>query len=357
MKLSEFDYYLPEELIAQTAVEPRDSSRLLVLDKKNGAISHHHFFDILDYLKEGDVLVANDSRVFPARLFGMKKETGGKVEIFLNHEISPGFWEVIGKHLKVGATIIFEKSSLEAQILSKNEEIYTVSFNLSGNEFFDSIEKFGAVPLPPYIKRENGTTAEDKDRYQTVYANEKGSAAAPTAGLHFTPELLRRIEAKGVKILHVTLHVGLGTFAPVKAENIEDHDIHSEYYSIKPEVVEQIIEAKQKGGRIIAVGTTSTRVLEHVFEDYDSKNSTTFNFQLSTFNSKASLSGWTKIFIYPGYKFRCIDGMITNFHLPKSSLLMLVSALASTEKIQEAYRVAIEEKYRFFSYGDAMLII
>jgi len=356
MKLTEFDYFLPEELIAQTAVEPRDSSRLLVLDKKNGAISHHHFFDILDYLQKGDILVANDSRVFPARLFGAKKDTGGKVEIFLNHEISPGVWEVIGKHLKVGATIIFEKSSLEAQILSKNEEIYTVSFNLSGNEFFDSIEQFGAVPLPPYIKREKGTTAEDKDRYQTVYANEKGSAAAPTAGLHFTPELLRRIEAKGVKILHVTLHVGLGTFAQVKSENIEDHDIHSEFYFIKPEVVEQIVEAKQKGGRIIAVGTTSTRVLEHVFKDF-LFISPAPNSELPTPTTPTALAGWTKIFIYPGYKFRCIDGLITNFHLPKSSLLMLVSALAGTENIQKAYRVAIEQKYRFFSYGDAMLIV
>ncbi|MEI6498828.1 MAG: tRNA preQ1(34) S-adenosylmethionine ribosyltransferase-isomerase QueA [bacterium] len=352
MKLSEFDFQLPEELIAQKPISVRDQSRLLVLDKLSGALEHRHFYEVIDHLQADDILVVNDSSVFPARLYGAKKETGGSVEIFLNHEIGDGNWQVIGKNLKIGHTIIFANSSLEAQILSKKDETYIVKFNLFGAEFFEEIEKFGAVPLPPYIKREKGTNLEDKNRYQTVYANEKGSAAAPTAGLHFTPELISKIQQKGIKILHVTLHVGLGTFAPIKTDNIEEHNIHSEFYSVESNVVEQIIQAKQIGGsRIIAVGTTSARVLEHIFREKSEETKKIKN------DKTAKLSGWTKIFIYPGYKFQCIDGLITNFHLPKSSLLMLVSALAGSENIKNAYKVAIAEQYRFFSYGDAMLIL
>ncbi len=345
MKLQEFDYNLPPELIAQSPVTPRDHSRLLVLDKATGTIEHRHFFDVVDYLNSGDILVVNDSKVFPARLFGHKEDTGGKVEIFLNHETSPGVWEAIGRNLKIGHNVGFNNSPLIAEIVQKNEEIYTIKFNLIGEEFFDEIEKFGTIPLPPYIKREEGVVNDDKERYQTVYAGEKGSAAAPTAGLHFTPEILSKITAKNIKILKVTLHVGLGTFAPVKAENIEDHNIHSEFYSVKPEVIDEIINAKKSNHRIIAVGTTSTRVLEHVFRNP------------RTSSGSSLLSGWTKIFIYPGYEFHCIDGLITNFHLPKSSLLMLVSALAGPNNIKHSYSAAVSEKYRFFSYGDAMLII
>jgi len=343
MKLSDFDYNLPLELIAQKPADPRDSSRLLVLDKKNGEINHHTFYEIVNYLQPGDVMVVNNSKVFPARLFGRRIDSDGKVEILLNKNIENSTWEVIGKNLKPGTKIKFENSCLEAKVLGNENKISKIQFNLSGEEFFEEIEKIGHTPLPPYIRKND--TKKDKIDYQTVYAKPVGSAAAPTAGLHFTKELLNQIKAKGIEIVEVTLHVGLGTFAPVEAGNIEDHKIHSEYYTVKKEELEKIIEAKKEGRRIIAVGTTSTRVLETVFSSP--------NLLPSTLN----FSGWTNIFIYPGYKFKCVDGIITNFHLPKSTLLMLVSAFAGSENIKKAYEIAIDQKYRFFSYGDAMLII
>jgi len=359
MKLSEFDYNLPEELIAQEPSEPRDHSRLLVLNKKNGKIQHHTFYEITDYLHRGDVLVVNNSRVFPARLFGHRKDTGGKVEILLNkkttvaHSVVPAkagiqesessIWEVMGKNLKTGAEIIFNNSKLEAVVIEKNGKMAKIKFNLNNECFFSEVNKIGHTPLPPYIKKDD--TKKDQTDYQTVYAKPVGSAAAPTAGLHFTKKLLKQIKDKGIDIVEVTLHVGLGTFAPIKTEQIEDHKIHSEYYVVIQSEIEKIIKAKKEGRRIIAVGTTSTRVLETIFSPK--------NDELKTKN----FSGWTEIFIYPGYKFRCIDGLITNFHLPKSSLLMLASAFTNKKNIDQAYEEAIKKKYRFFSYGDAMLII
>ncbi len=349
MKLNDFDYYLPDDLIAQKAIEPRDSSKMLVLDKNTGGITHKHFFDIINYLSDGDILVLNNSKVFPARLIG-KKATGGQVEILLNHEVEPGLWEVLGKNVKVGQLIVFNDSDLTALIEKKIDDIYQVKFNLKGEEFFKEIEQIGETPLPPYIKRDR-QNLEDKKRYQTVFAKDRGSAAAPTAGLHFTPELLEQIKNKGVKILEITLHVGLGTFAPVKIDDPAKHKMHSEYYSVKKEVIGEILKTKKEGGKIFAVGTTTTRVLEHVFKSLDTEH-----WVLST-GLPASLSGWTDIFIYPGFKFQCVDALITNFHLPKSTLLMLVSAFADRENIFNAYNTAVKEEYRFFSYGDAMLII
>jgi len=343
MKLNDFNYELPEELIAQHPVEKRDHSRLFILNRFTGEFTHQHFFDIIDYLNPGDVLVVNDSKVFPARLLGQKNDTKGKVEILLNKEIYPGVWETLGKNIKMGNIIEFEGSLLQAEVMKKYDEVCEVKFNLKGDDFFSEVEKIGHTPLPPYIKRSD--KSKDRREYQTVYANKVGSAAAPTAGLHFTKDLLGEIKSKGITIARVTLNVGLGTFAPVKVENIEDHKIHSEYYSVSKEDMEKIILAKKENRRVIAVGTTSTRVLETIFNG--SKNC-----QLSTINR----SGWTSIFIYPGYKFKCIDGLITNFHLPKSTLLMLVSAFAGKQNIDIAYKEAIQEKYRFFSYGDAMLI-
>ncbi len=333
---------MPEELIAQYPAEPRDSSRLLVLDKNTGAITHDVFHNLVDHLKAGDVLVTNNSKVIPARLIG-KKPTGGRVEIFLNHELKDSKWEVLGRNIKVGHTISFSNSSLKAFVKDKKEDTYIVSFNLKGSEFLSELDKIGVVPLPPYIKR-NESDKNDRENYQTIYAKNEGSAAAPTAGLHFTSELFGKIEEKGISVLEVTLHVGIGTFAPVKTENIEEHKIHSEYYSIDNNTLEMIVSAKKNGRRIIAVGTTTARVLEHIFS------------QLVPEDSPVSYSGWTNIFIYPGYQFKCIDGIITNFHLPKSSLLMLISALAGRDKILNAYEEAIAHRYRFFSYGDGMLI-
>lgn len=338
MKLSDFDYNLPEELIAQRPIEPRDHSRLLILDKSSGEIKHASFFNLPNYLNKGDILVLNKSKVFPARLIG-KKETGGQVEIFLSKQVSENRWEALGRKVKISDLITFNSSPLEAKILEKQEEIYKVEFNLSGDEFFSELEKIGLTPLPPYIKRLEEKT-EDKKRYQTVYAKDTGSVAAPTAGLHFTDNLIDQIKAKGVEIKEVILHVGLGTFAPVKTENILEHEIHSEYYSIDKETFDYINKAKKENRRIIAVGTTTTRVLEHIFSQ-----------------KTPNLTGWTNIFIYPGYEFQCIDSLITNFHLPKSTLLMLVSALAGKKNIDSAYKEAIKQKYRFFSYGDAMLIV
>lgn len=336
MKLSQFDYVLPEELIAQKPVEPRDHSRLLVLDKKNGEIVHDNFYNLKKYLLPSDILVVNNSKVFPARLIG-QKPTGGKVEIFLNHQNGDGSWQALGKNIGRANKITFQNSNLIAEVVGREEQLFLVRFNLDGVKFFEELEKVGHTPLPPYIKRFDNK--DDKNRYQTVYSKDKGSAAAPTAGLHFSDKLITDIKKDGIEIFELTLHVGLGTFAPVKTENIEEHKIHSEYYSIQSETFEKIKQSKEAGRRIIAVGTTTTRVLEHLFS-----------------NNTPELSGWTDIFIFPGYKFKCVDGLVTNFHLPKSSLLMLVSALAGKEKIDSAYREAVNKKYRFFSYGDAMFI-
>jgi len=341
MKLSDFDYNLPENLIAKEPVRPRDSSRLLVLNKKSGKLAHRHFYDLVDYLDKGDLLVMNNSKVIPARLIG-KKETGGKQEVFLLKKIKGAVWECLlgGKKKYVGLRIFFSKN-LNGVVAEENGDgTWWVKFNLTGKKFDEELKKVGHVPLPPYIKKKD--SAKDKISYQTVYADDKkqGSVAAPTAGLHFTPALLAKLKKKGVQIEFITLHVGLGTFQPVKVENIKKHKMHAEYVEIKKSVFKKIREAKNNGGRVITVGTTSARALE-------------------SFNSEAQLSsrGWTDIFIYPGYKFKAVDGMITNFHLPKSTLLMLVSALAGAKNIKKAYAEATKRKYRFYSYGDAMLIL
>lgn len=371
MKLDEFDYNLPKELIAQTPANPRDSSRLLVLDKHSGRLNHHIFYDIVDYLKPGDILVMNDSKVFPARLIGQKEITGGNVEILLNHELEPGLWECLGRNLKIGNRIKFLDSKLSAVVIEKNNDVYIVRFNMIGNNLLNEIEKIGLIPLPPYIKRNQrnfNKESSDQESYQTVYAKERGSVAAPTAGLHFTNNLIKKIKEKGVKIEYVTLHVGLGTFAPVKSETIEKHKIHKEFYSVGYTVLTNIIKAKSEHRKVVAIGTTTTRALETLWDksqiinnksQTNSKNQILKSEKSNDYQLKINdcLSGWTDIFIYPGYKFKCVDTMITNFHLPKSSLLMLVSAFAGKEKIAFAYKKAIENNYRFYSYGDAMLIL
>lgn len=340
MKVSDFNYNLPEELIAQTPISKRDESRLMVLNRDNKTIEHKIFKDLLDYLKPGDVLVRNNTKVIPARIYG-KKETGANVEFLLLNNIEGDIWESIvrpGNKLHVGTKVIFGEGKLKAEILDVLEGgTRKVKFEYDGifNEILDEI---GLMPLPPYIHEE----LKEKDRYQTVYAKFQGSAAAPTAGLHFTDELLEKIRQKGVEIANVTLHVGIGTFRPVKVDNIEEHHMHSEHFYIKKEDVEKINNAKKEGRRVIAVGTTSCRVLESIADENGMVKETEED---------------TSIFIYPGYKFKCIDALITNFHLPESTLLMLVSALAGKEFIMEAYNQAVEEKYRFFSFGDAMLII
>ncbi len=340
MKVSEFSYELPEELIAQTPLEKRDESRLMVLDRKKQTIEHKIFKDIIDYLEPGDCLVRNNTKVLPARLYG-KKETGAQVEFLLLNRIEGDIWESIvrpGNKLHIGTKVIFGDGLLEAEILDTMPGgTRKVQFKYQGifNEILDQI---GLMPLPPYIHEE----LKENDRYQTVYAKYEGSAAAPTAGLHFTEELLKKLEEKGVKIANVTLHVGIGTFRPVKVVNIEEHDMHSEHFYIKQEDVDKINETKRQGKKIIAVGTTSCRVLETIASE---KN-----------GMVEPIEGDTKIFIYPGYKFKCIDGLITNFHLPESTLLMLVSALAGKEYIMKAYNEAVKEKYKFFSFGDAMFI-
>lgn len=340
MKVSEFNYNLPEELIAQTPIEKRDESRLMVLDRKDKTIEHKIFKDIIDYLKPGDVLVRNNTKVIPARLYG-KKETGANVEFVLLNRIDGDIWETIvrpGNKLHEGAKVIFGDGILQAEILETMEGgTRKVKFSYNGifNEILDQI---GLMPLPPYIHEQ----LKQKDRYQTVYAKYDGSAAAPTAGLHFTTELLEKINKKGIEIANVTLHVGIGTFRPVKAENIEEHNMHSEHFYIKQEDVEKINKAKLNGNRVIAVGTTSCRVLESVSDEKT--------------GLVKSTEDDTKIFIYPGYKFKCIDALITNFHLPESTLLMLVSALAGKDYILKAYKEAVDKKYRFFSFGDAMFI-
>lgn len=339
-KVSDFDYNLPLELIAQKPARPRDHSRLLLLNKKSGATEHKFFYNLIDYLKAGDLLILNNSKVFPARLIGYKKETGGKIEIFLHHDLGHGTWEcLIGGKIKEGMLVKFPKKLLAEVIKNNNDGTWQVKFNLSGLKFFTLINKIGLVPLPPYIKRDK-KMASDKNNYQTVFAsdNKVGSVAAPTAGLHFTNNLLKKIKAKGVVIKYVTLHVGLGTFSAVKTEKIKDHKMHSEFASISSETIKEIIKTKKAGRRVIAVGTTSCRTLE----------------ALDT--SKGKQVFWTDIFIYPGYKFKIVDALVTNFHLPKSTLLMLVSALAGKKAIDFAYRQALDQKYRFFSYGDAMFI-
>ena len=340
MKTSDFYYDLPEELIAQEPLKKRDESRLMVLDKNNGEIKHKHFYDIVDMIKPGDALILNDTRVLPARLYGVKEGTGGAIEFLLLNKHSLDTWEVIlkpGRRAKPGARFVFGEGKLKAEILDViNDGNRLVKFEYDG-VFENILDELGEMPLPPYITKK----LEDKDRYQTVFAKHNGSAAAPTAGLHFTPELLDAVKAKGVNIGYVTLHVGLGTFRPVKADEITDHKMHSEFYVLPEETAQLINETKAHGGRIISVGTTATRTLETA--------------GLGGMPLKAS-SGWTDIFIYPGKKFNVIDALITNFHLPESTLIMLVSALAGKENVLNAYNEAVRERYRFFSFGDAMFI-
>ena len=340
MKLEEFNYNLPEELIAQVPIQKRDESRLMVVDREKRTIEDKVFKDIIDYLEPGDCLVRNNTKVIPARLYG-KKDTGANVEFVLLKQIDGDIWESIvrpGNKLKPGAKVIFGDGLLKAEILEVLEDgTRKVKFEYKGI-FNEILDKIGLMPLPPYIHE----SLKENDRYQTVYAKYEGSAAAPTAGLHFTPELLKKIEEKGIKIANVTLHVGIGTFRPVKEENIEEHKMHTEHFYIKQEDVDKINETKKNGKKVIAVGTTSCRVLETVADENT--------------GLVRKIEADTGIYIYPGYKFKCIDGLITNFHLPKSTLLMLVSALADRELILEAYNKAVEEKYRFFSFGDAMFI-
>lgn len=340
MKTSDFYYDLPEELIAQEPLADRSSSRLMTLDKNSGKIGHKHFYDIVDELEDGDALILNDTKVLPARLYGQKEETGGAIEFLLLNKHTLDTWEVIlrpGRKAKKGARFVFGNGELRAEIIDIiNDGNRLVKFEYEGI-FEDVLDRLGEMPLPPYITKK----LEDKDRYQTVYAKNPGSAAAPTAGLHFTPELLEKIKAKGVNIGYVTLHVGLGTFRPVKADDVTDHKMHSEFYILSEETANLINETKARGKRIISVGTTATRVMETAGQN--------------GLPLKAS-TGWTDIFIYPGKEFHVIDALITNFHLPESTLIMLVSALAGRDNVMAAYKEAVKEKYRFFSFGDAMFV-
>lgn len=340
MNISEFDYELPEELIAQHPSDKRDEARLLVLNKEEKTIEHKIFKDVIEYLNPGDCLVINNTKVLPARLLGVKEDTGVRVEFLLLKRIENDIWEVMvrpGRRLKEGAVVNFAEGLLKGIVLEVMENgNRKVKFEYEGI-FNEILDKIGLMPLPPYITE----NLKDKDRYQTVYAKHDGSAAAPTAGLHFTEELLKKIEGKGVQIARVTLHVGIGTFRPVKVENIEEHEMHSEHYYIKKEDADKINNAKKSGHRVIACGTTSCRVIETIADENGFVKET---------------EGDTNIFIYPGYKFKCLDALITNFHLPKSTLVMLVSALAGREFIMEAYETAVKEKYKFFSFGDAMII-
>lgn len=342
MKKSDFYYNLPESYIAQTPVEPRDHSRLMQIDRSTGDIEHRHFYNLCDILKKGDLLVVNDSRVLPARLYGEKEGTGSFIEFLLLEQKGDKLWEIIcrpGKKAKPGARFSFGGGRLTAEVMEvKDDGNRIVQFECEGN-FYTALEDVGQMPLPPYITE----NLEDKERYQTVYSREIGSAAAPTAGLHFTKEMLQKLTDMGVDIAYVTLHVGLGTFRPVKEDDVLNHKMHSEHYSLPEETAEKIRQTKANGGRVIAVGTTSCRTLESV----------------ATFNNgeiKAD-EGYTDIFIYPGYEFKVLDGLVTNFHLPESTLIMLVSAFLGYKETMHAYEVAVEEKYRFFSFGDAMCII
>jgi len=341
MNVKDYDYDLPEELIAQDPLEDRSSSRLMVLDRQTGDVEHRHFTDILEYLHPGDCLVINNTKVIPARLFGVKEDTQAKIEVLLLKRKENDIWETLvkpGKKAKPGTKLVFGDGLLTAEVVDVVEEgNRLIQFHYDGI-FEEILDQLGEMPLPPYITHK----LKDKNRYQTVYAKNEGSAAAPTAGLHFTKELLEQVKAKGVNIAHVTLHVGLGTFRPVKVDDVEQHHMHSEFYIVEEDQAKLINDTRKNGGRVIAVGTTSCRTLESATgEDGVLKSG----------------SGWTEIFIYPGYKFKMIDGLITNFHLPESTLVMLVSALAGKENILHAYEVAVQEKYRFFSFGDAMLIL
>ncbi|MGT2925798.1 tRNA preQ1(34) S-adenosylmethionine ribosyltransferase-isomerase QueA [Streptococcus cuniculipharyngis] len=341
MNVNDFDFYLPERLIAQTPLEKRDASKLLVLDREQGSMTDGHFHDIIDHLNPGDALVMNNTRVLPARLYGEKPDTHGHVEFLLLKNTQDNQWEVLAKpakRLKVGSKVSFGDGRLMATVIEELEHGgRIVEFDYQGI-FLEVLESLGEMPLPPYIHEK----LADRERYQTVYAKENGSAAAPTAGLHFTPELLAAIEAKGVKLVYLTLHVGLGTFRPVSVDNIEDHDMHSEFYHLSAQAAKTLNQVKAKGGRIVAVGTTSIRTLETIGAKYDG--------QLQ------ADSGWTNIFIKPGYQFKVVDAFSTNFHLPKSTLVMLVAAFAGRDFTLEAYQHAVEQDYRFFSFGDAMFV-
>ena len=340
MKTSDFDFYLPEELIAQHPLEKRDYSRLMVLDKATGEIEHKHFYDVLDYLNEGDTLVLNNTRVMPARLIGEKVESGGKIEFLLLKRIEGDKWECLakpGKRAKIGTEFTFGSGKLKCKVVDIVEEgNRIIEFSYDGI-FEQVLDELGEMPLPPYITER----LDDRERYQTVYSKEQGSAAAPTAGLHFTKELLEKVKEKGVNIAYVTLHVGLGTFRPVKVDDVNEHVMHSEFYQLDEENANIINETKKRGNKIISVGTTSTRTLETIGDEN---------------GFVKAQSGWTNIFIYPGYKFKVVDNLITNFHLPESTLIMLVSALAGKEKGMNAYNEAVKERYRFFSFGDSMII-
>ncbi len=340
MKTSDFDFDLPEHLIAQTPLDKRDASKMLVLDKKTGQIEHKHFNDIIDYLSENDVLVLNDTKVIPARLYGIKEETNAAIEVLLLNEEDKNIWKCLvkpAKRIKVGSIINFGNGKLKFECLNKLDDGVAIFKLIYDGILLEILDELGEMPLPPYIHEK----LKDKDRYQTVYAKNIGSAAAPTAGLHFTKELLDKIKEKKIEILYVTLHVGLGTFRPVNVTDIKNHKMHSEFYMMDDEVANKLNQAKKEGKRIISVGTTSTRVLETIIKKYGC--------------FKGS-SGYTDIFIYPGYQFQAIDSLITNFHLPKSTLVMLVSALAGKENILKAYNEAIKHEYRFFSFGDSMFI-
>ena len=340
MKLTDFNYDLPEELIAQDPLEKRRDSRLMVVGREDGSITHKHFYDIIDYLNPGDCLVINDTKVIPARLMGVKEDTGASIEVLLLKRKEEKIWETLvkpGKKMKVGARVVFGDGLLTGEVVDIVEEgNRLIRFEYEGI-WEELLDQLGQMPLPPYITHQ----LQDKNRYQTVYAEHEGSAAAPTAGLHFTKELLQQIKDKGVDIAHVTLHVGLGTFRPVKVDNILDHHMHSEFYIVDQEAADKINAAKARGNQVISVGTTSTRTIESVADEN--------GFMLAA-------SGWTDIFIYPGYQFKVVDSLITNFHLPESTLLMLVSALSTRENMLHAYEVAVQERYRFFSFGDAMFI-
>ena len=341
MKLDDFDYELPEELIAQTPLKDRSASKFLVLDRNTGSIEHRHFKDLVNYLNKGDTLVLNDTKVIPARLIGEKTDTNAVIEVLLLKNIEGNVWESLAKpakRVKVGTIVSFGDGSLKAKCIELGEEGIRKFELIYDGVLYEILDKLGTMPLPPYIHEK----LEDQNRYQTVYAKNEGSAAAPTAGLHFTKELMKELEEKGINIAYVTLHVGLGTFRPVNTENILEHHMHSEYYEISKETCDIINKTKKSGNRLVVVGTTSVRVLETV---------------ATKFGELKEDSGWTDIFIYPGYKFKVVDNLITNFHLPKSTLVMLVSALAGRENILNAYKEAIKNEYRFFSFGDSMFII
>lgn len=340
MKTSDYFYDLPKELIAQTPIQQRDTSRLLILDKKTGNVQHKHFFDIIDELNNGDCLILNDSRVLPARIYGIKKETGAKVEFLLLTQHSQNIWECLagpGKKARENTEFSFGSGIMTGKVIQVLDNGNRLVEFFCQENFFAALDKLGEMPLPPYITKK----LDDKERYQTVYSRELGSAAAPTAGLHFTKELLNKIREKGINIGYVTLHVGLGTFRPVKVDDITQHKMHSEHYEIPKATAELINKTKQNGGRVISVGTTSCRTLESVAKEY---------------GEVKACEGWTDIFIYPPYEFKVLDGLITNFHLPESTLIMLVSAFAGYENTMNAYKIAVQEKYRFFSFGDAMFI-